>query len=316
MNKILEVKNLEVGFINNNTRSEVLKKIDFDLFENESLGIVGESGSGKSTIALSILKLLAQNSYAKGRVNFENVNLLALKEKELLSYRGKKIGMIFQDPLSSLNPTMKIFYQLKEAFVKEDKINLEKARLKALSLLDLVGIKNPMVRLMQYPHELSGGMRQRILIAIAIAASPKIIIADEPTSSLDATLQIQIANLLLEVKKKTKAGIIFISHDLALVSAICDRILVMYKGKIVEQGGVKELLTAPKHPYTQMLLNTIKALEEEKPLFLELKNHLEEKNGCPYLHRCICAKDICREKSPSLKSTKNHSVACHLTEEK
>ncbi|NGX35149.1 MAG: Oligopeptide transport ATP-binding protein OppD [Candidatus Anoxychlamydiales bacterium] len=261
MKKILEIKNLEVEFSTEKTIVKALKNVSFDLFENEIIGIIGESASGKSTLAHAIMSLLDNSAkITKGQIFFENENILNKKEKELQKIRGKKISIIFQDPFSSLNPTMKIGKQILEA------IDINPSKQKVISLLKDVGIQDASLRFLQYPHQISGGMRQRVMIAIAIASKPKIIIADEPTTSLDTTYQSQIIDLLKDINKKYKSSIIFISHNLALVSNIASKLYIMCSGKIIERALVDDILNKPKQPYTKLLLNSLLKIDKNKKI--------------------------------------------------
>ena len=259
MKKILEIKNLSVEYFLENKNILALQNINIDLLENEIIGIIGESASGKSTLAHAIISLLDKSAkVTNGQIFFENENLLNKKEKELQKIRGKKISIIFQDPFSSLNPTMKIGKQILEA------IDLNPSKEKVFSLLKDVGIQDEKLRYAQYPHQISGGMRQRVMIAIAIASNPKIIIADEPTTSLDTTYQLQIIDLLKNINKKYKSSIIFISHNLALVSNIASRLYIMYRGKIIEETFANDLLEKATHPYTKLLLNSLIKIDKNE----------------------------------------------------
>ena len=259
MKKLLEVKNLKLEFSNHTQNISALKGIDFSLFENEILGFVGESGCGKSVLCRSILKLLDKNAtITDGEIFFEEENLLKKSEKEMRKVRGEKIAIIFQDPFSSLNPTMKIGKQILEA------IKTERSKEKVFNLLKDVQISDPEIRYNQYPHELSGGLRQRVMIAIAIASNPKILIADEATTSLDATIKYEIIELLKSLHKKYGTSIIFISHDLSLVTNIASKIFVMKDGKIIERLTSENIFKEAKHPYTKMLLSFCLSLDPEK----------------------------------------------------
>lgn len=246
---LLKVQNLNVSFKTQTAHLHAVRGIDFEVFEGESIGIVGESGCGKTT-AIQALCGLCRKGTIEGSAHFDGVDLLQEAHKVL----GKKIGMVYQSPLSSLNPTMKIGSQIAEGMIYHGLATRKEAFAKALELLDLVGIPDPKMRAEQYPHELSGGQRQRVCIAIALACNPKLLIADEPTTALDVTIQAQIIRLIKEIQKNLKMSLILISHDMGVIGQIADRILVFYAGKIVEQGTAAQILKAPKHPYTQMLL--------------------------------------------------------------
>lgn len=259
MKKILEIKNLNIKYFLENKNILALENINIDLFENEIIGIIGESASGKSTLGLAIISLLDKAAkITNGHILFENENLLNKKEKELQKIRGKKISIIFQDPFSSLNPTMKIGKQILEA------IDINPSKEKVFTLLRDVGIQDEKLRYSQYPHQISGGMRQRVMIAIAIANRPKIIIADEPTTSLDTTYQLQIIDLLKKINKKYKSSIIFISHNIALVSNIAKKLYIMNSGKIIEEGFSNDILEKAKHPFTKLLLNSLIKIDKNE----------------------------------------------------
>ncbi|HEU63921.1 MAG: Oligopeptide transport ATP-binding protein OppD [Candidatus Anoxychlamydiales bacterium] len=259
MKKILEIKNLSVEYFLENRNILALQNVNIDLFENEVIGIIGESASGKSTLGHAIISLLDKSAkITNGQILFENENLLNKKEKELQKIRGKKISIIFQDPFSSLNPTMKIGKQILEA------IDINPSKEKVFALLKDVGIQDEKLRYSQYPHQISGGMRQRVMIAIAIACRPKIIIADEPTTSLDTTYQLQIIDLLKDINKKYKSSIIFISHNIALVSNIAKKLYIMNSGKIIEEAFAEDILEKAKHPFTKLLLNSLIKIDKNE----------------------------------------------------
>ena len=265
--KILQAQNLTVSFRTNEGMVRAVRGIDFDLYKGETLAIVGESGSGKSVTARSLMGILAPNAVVDaGSILYEGVDLLKLKEDQFHKYRGNKLGMIFQDPLSSLNPIMKIGKQLTESMLLNEKISKKEARERALQLLAGVGISDPKRRYNQYPFELSGGMRQRVVIAIALSANPEILICDEPTTALDVTIQAQILELINSIKEERKLSVIFITHDMGVVANMADRIAVMYAGKIVEYGTADEIFYHPAHPYTWALLASIPDLDTMEKL--------------------------------------------------
>ena len=265
--KILQAENLTVSFRTNEGMVRAVRDISFDLYKGETLAIVGESGSGKSVTARSLMGILAPNAVVDaGSILYEGVNLLSLKEEQFHKYRGNKLGMIFQDPLSSLNPIMKIGKQLTESMLLNEKISRKDAKARALKLLAGVGISDPERRYNQYPFELSGGMRQRVVIAIALSANPEILICDEPTTALDVTIQAQILELINSIKEERKLSVIFITHDMGVVANMADRIAVMYAGKIVEYGTADEIFYQPAHPYTWALLASIPDLDTEEKL--------------------------------------------------
>ena len=262
MKKILEVKDLEISFATYAGKVQAIRNVNFDLYQGETLAIVGESGSGKSVTTRSIMGLLANNAIVEnGEILFNGSDILKKSEKEMQKIRGKEIAMIFQDPMTSLDPTMTIGKQVAESLLKHTDISKKDALDKALELLQLVGIPNAEKRLKNYPHQFSGGQRQRIVIAVALICYPQILIADEPTTALDVTIQAQILELLKEIQSKMNSSIIFITHDLGVVANVADRVAVMYAGKIVEIGTAEEIFYNPQHPYTWGLLGSMPTLE-------------------------------------------------------
>ena len=262
MSKLLEVKDLKVSFNTYNGEVQAVRGVSFDLEKGETLAIVGESGSGKSVTSMALMQLLAGQGYIKdGQILLEGEDLVKKSVKEMQKIRGKDISMVFQDPMSSLNPTMKIGNQIMEGLIKHQNMSREDAKKRALELLSQVGIPQPEVRINQYPHQFSGGMRQRVVIAIALACNPKILIADEPTTALDVTIQAQILELMKDIQKETDSAIIFITHDLGVVANVADKVAVMYAGKIIEIGTVDDIFYNPKHPYTWGLLGSMPTLD-------------------------------------------------------
>ena len=263
MSKLLEVKDLNVSFNTYNGEVHAVRGVSFDLNKGETLAIVGESGSGKSVTSNAIMRLLPEpHGFIKeGQILLEGVDLAKKTNKEMQKIRGKDISMVFQDPMSSLNPTMKVGNQIMEGLIKHQNMSKQEARKTALELLTLVGIPKPDVRIEQYPHQFSGGMRQRVVVAIALACNPKILIADEPTTALDVTIQAQILELMKSIQQKTDSAIIFITHDLGVVANVADRVAVMYAGKVVEIGTVDDIFYNPKHPYTWGLIGSMPTLD-------------------------------------------------------
>lgn len=266
MEKILEVKNLEVSFQTYGGQVKAVRGVSFDLHKGETLAIVGESGSGKSVTSQTIMKLIPMppGKITGGQILFSGEDIVPKTEKQMENIRGKEISMIFQDPMTSLNPTMKVGMQIMEVLIKHQNMSKQQAKSRAIELLKLVGIPMPDKRVNQYPHEFSGGMRQRVMIAIALAANPKLLIADEPTTALDVTIQAQILDLMKELQNKMDTSIIFITHDLGVVANVADRVAVMYAGQIVEMGTVDEIFYDPRHPYTWGLLASMPSLENDE----------------------------------------------------
>lgn len=265
MSKILEVKDLHISFHTFAGEVQAIRGVDFDLQKGETLAIVGESGSGKSVTTKAIMRLLPESNsdIKQGQILFEGKDLTKLSDKAMQKIRGKDISMIFQDPMTSLNPTMKIGKQIIEPIIKHQKLSKSDAKKRAIEILDLVGIPKPEERFDQYPHQFSGGMRQRVVIAIALACNPKVLIADEPTTALDVTIQAQILELMKDLQKKIDTSIIFITHDLGVVANVADRVAVMYGGKIVEIGTVDEVFYNPQHPYTWGLISSMPTLDTD-----------------------------------------------------
>lgn len=265
MEKLLEVKDLEVSFQTYGGEVKAVRGVSFDLYKGETLAIVGESGSGKSVMTQTIMKLIPMppGKINNGQILLNGDDIVKKTDKQMEEIRGKEISMIFQDPMTSLNPTMRIGRQITEVLIKHQNMSKQTAMDRAVELLKLVGIAMPEKRVHQYPHELSGGMRQRVMIAIALAASPKLLIADEPTTALDVTIQAQILDLMKDLQKKMDTSIIFITHDLGVVANVADRVVVMYAGQIVETGTVDEIFYDPRHPYTWGLLASMPSLEND-----------------------------------------------------
>lgn len=263
--KILEVENLQVSFKTYGGEVQAVRGVNFTLAEGETLAIVGESGSGKSVASKAIMRLISSNGRIKesSKILYQGKDLTKLKEDEMQHIRGKEIAMIFQDPMTALNPVVTIGKQIMEGMLKHQKMTKSEARAKAISLIELVGIDQPEKRFKQYPHQFSGGMRQRIVIAIALSCNPKILIADEPTTALDVTIQAQILELIKDLQKKTGVAVIFITHDLGVVANVSDRVAVMYAGKIVEIGTADEVFYTPQHPYTWGLIASMPNLDTE-----------------------------------------------------
>ncbi|REJ08457.1 MULTISPECIES: ABC transporter ATP-binding protein [Halobacillus] len=263
MEKLLDVKNLHVSFDTYGGEVKAVRGVNFDVKKGETLAIVGESGSGKSVTTKALMHLIPKppGRIKEGEILFEGRDLAKMNEKQMQKIRGKEISMIFQDPMTSLNPTMKVGNQIMEGLIKHQKMSKPQARKRVMELLELVGIPDAENRMKQYPHQFSGGMRQRVVVAIALACNPKLLIADEPTTALDVTIQAQILELMKDIQKKTDSATIFITHDLGVVANVADRVAVMYAGKIVEVGTVDDIFYNPQHPYTWGLLGSMPSLD-------------------------------------------------------
>ena len=306
--KLLEVNDLRINFKTYAGIVQAVRGVSFELFEGETLAIVGESGSGKSVTSNALMKLIPQppGIYAGGQILFDGQDLVPKTEKEMMKVRGNDIAMIFQDPMTALNPTMRIGKQITEVIMQHKKANsAAEAKARAIELLDQVGIPFPEKRFKAYPHELSGGMRQRVVIAIALAADPKLLIADEPTTALDVTIQAQILELMKEIQKKSNTSIIFITHDLGVVANVADRVAVMYAGQIVEYGTVEDIFYNPKHPYTWGLLGSMPDLNEDTDDLLRAipgspPNLIDPPKGCAFAPRNEFALAIDYEKEPPM----------------
>ena len=317
--KVLEVDNLHVSFQTYAGEVKAVRGVSFELKKGETLAFVGESGCGKTVTAKAVMRLLEPpGKIANGEILFEGKNLLKMKEKQMQKVRGKDIAMIFQDPMTSLNPTMTIGKQIMESLIIHRGMNKAEARKEAIRMLEMVKIPSPESRIDNYPHELSGGMRQRVMIAIALACNPKILIADEPTTALDVTIQAQIMDLMRELKEKSNTAIILVTHDLGVVANFADRIQVMYAGQVVERGTAREIFYESKHPYTWALLSSVpKVTNESKEELYALKGTppdlLLPLHECPFASRCEYCMGICKERNPmetSLSDT--HKVSCWL----
>jgi oligopeptide transport system ATP-binding protein len=318
MSIVLSVRNLQTHFYSEDYVVKAVDNVSFDLRRGETLGIVGESGSGKSVTNLSILRLIPYppGKVVGGEVLFNNQDLMKLSEKEMRKIRGKRIAMIFQDPMTSLNPFMTVGTQLMEITELHEGLSKVAARKKAIEMLDLVGIPDASRRIDDYPHQFSGGMRQRVMIAMALSCKPELLIADEPTTALDVTIQAQILELIKDLKEKTGTSVILITHDLGVVAGMTDHIAVMYAGKVVEYAPTTELFSTPKHPYTQGLLKSVPdPLVEQEKLFQipgmppDLSNLPK---GCPFSPRCSRVMDKCQEFPPVKQINAQHYSACWL----
>ena len=318
--KILEVRHLKTQFSTDEGIAHAVEDVSFDLWKGETLGIVGESGSGKSVTMLSVMRLVT-GKITDGEILFEGRDLLKLSESEMISLRGKDITMVFQDPMTSLDPVYTIGYQLMEPILKHQKVGKKEAFDLAVRMLEKVGISNAEQRMKEYPHQLSGGMRQRVIIAMALTCNPRLLIADEPTTALDVTIQAQILELMKQLKQDSDMSIILITHDLGVVAQMCDRVNVMYCGQIVESAPVEQLFHDPRHKYTQGLLNSIPRLDQEAETLDVIQGSVPSivmlPSGCRFHPRCPYATDKCRSEAPAMVQVDaEHYAACHYALEK
>ncbi|WP_417338300.1 ABC transporter ATP-binding protein [Gordonibacter pamelaeae] len=317
---LLSVKNLSTEFPVKKGIVKAVEDVSFDVDAGEILAIVGESGSGKSVTSLSVMGLLAEPGHvAGGSMEFEGKDLVHLSEREYRALRGNDMAMIFQEPMTSLNPVYRVGKQIVEAIRTHENVSKKEARERAIDMLRKVGIPSPEKRIDDYPHQMSGGMRQRVMIAMALSCNPKLLIADEPTTALDVTIQAQILNLLRRLRDDTGMAVLLITHDLGVVSETADRVVVMYCGQVVEEAEVRTLFDHPMHPYTLGLLKSIPRLEDDdsKRLYMikgMVPNPLEMPPGCHFSDRCDSCMDICREKIPNLVDIDGHKVRCFLYE--
>ena len=319
MTKLLEIKNLHLAYQEKGVEYPILNGISLDVLEGEMLGLVGESGCGKSMTAMSIMRLFdkTQIKIQKGEILFKGKNLLNLSEKSMRKIRTKEIAIIFQDPMTSLNPVYNVGKQIIEAIKEHKKISQKEALQEAIHYIETVGIPDPEKSAMKYPHELSGGMRQRIMIAIALCCTPKLLIADEPTTALDVTVQHQIISLILELKEKFRMSVILITHDLGLIAETVSRLGVMYAGDLIEFAPTKKIFQNPLHPYTQGLIDCIPKIGSKKKKLQTIAGNVpplkEREWGCSFVSRCPYKMDICSQQKPLLeKKHSKHWSACWL----
>ena len=323
--KILDVKNLHVYFDTYAGVVKAIRDVSFHVNKGESLAIVGESGSGKSVTVQTVMKLIPMppGRIASGEILFKDRDIVKMNEAEMRKIRGGEIGMIFQDPMTSLNPTMTVGKQIAEGIMMHQKVSHKEAMAKALEMLKAVNIPNPEERLNSYPHQFSGGMRQRVVIAIALACNPDLLIADEPTTALDVTVQAQILDLMNELKSKMNTAIILITHDLGVVADLAERVIVMYGGEIMEEASVHDIFKDPKHPYTWGLIKSIPRLdidrEKEKLSSIDgtPPDLFNPPVGCPFAPRCEYAMEICKKEKPGMRNGgNNHRISCWLLDER
>lgn len=319
---VLDVKNLQIQFRIEERYFNAVDNVNFHLDEGETLGLVGESGCGKSVTSLAVMRLLQHPTRINGSVEFKGRNLLDLGEREMRSIRGNDIAMIFQEPMTSLNPVHKIGFQIVESLWLHQHVRGSQARKRAIELLQQVGIPRAEQIVDEYPHQLSGGMRQRVMIAMAMACNPSLLIADEPTTALDVTIQAQILDLMRKLTKENKMSTLLITHDLGVVAEMCDRVAVMYAGRIVEQGPVRQIFRNPQHPYTIGLLHAIPKIDGERKRLYSIEGNVPSlrnmPQGCRFAPRCPHAMDLCRAQDPPLVQVEpDHQSKCwlHTSEE-
>lgn len=315
---VLQVEDLSVEFRTAEGIVHAVNHLDYTLREGEALGIVGESGSGKSVSSLATMQLIPNppGKIVGGKIIYEEQDLVQKTEKEMESIRGNDISMIFQEPMTSLNPILTCGDQIAEVLMLHKGLEKKEARKEAVEMMKSVGIANPELRARQYPHQMSGGMRQRIMIAMALACKPKILIADEPTTALDVTIQAQILDLIKTLNEESGTAVIMITHDLGVVNELCQRVIVMYTGRVMEEATTEELFQKPLHPYTIGLLSAIPKIEKEKKALSTIPgvvpNPTEEIVGCSFCPRCSKAKDICSKKEPPMVEVEGRKVKCWL----
>ncbi|GAB5469313.1 MAG: ABC transporter ATP-binding protein [Rhodospirillales bacterium] len=317
---LFSIRDLRVTFGRAEAALPVVRGVSLDLAQGEVLGIVGESGSGKSVAMLAALGLLPEGARVEGSVRFKGRELVGLPRRELRKLRGSRISMIFQDPLSSFNPVMKIGDQLAEVIrLHNPAVGKVEALQRAVTLLDLVSIPEPARRVRQYPHEFSGGMRQRVMIAMAVANDPDVLIADEPTTALDVTVQAQIMEVLADLQRRLKLGIVLITHDLGVLAGHVDRVAVVYSGEVVEQANVYQLFQEPRHPYTRGLIASIPDLDTPSDRLFSIEGTPPSPGklpgGCAFHPRCVRAEALCHQEPPGLKDFGGHLAACHFADE-
>lgn len=321
--EILRLNQFSAKFLTERGQVTALKDINFSINRGDVVGIVGESGSGKTVMSQSILRLVEHTDAIdyEGQILFENKDLLTTKRTDLHEIRGNKISMIFQDPSSSLNPVYTVGNQIMEVLILHQKMTKREAKIEALSLLKQIGLPAPEQRMKDYPHQLSGGMQQRVMIAIALACKPKLLIADEPTTALDVTVQAQILDLFVQLKEQSEMAIIFISHDLGVVAQLCNKVKVMYLGEIVEELSIELLLEKPLHPYTNGLISSIPTFETNRNELLKTIDGTvpalkDRPSGCGFANRCPFVKEKCKVETPKLrKISENQTVRCFYAEE-
>ena len=314
-NVILDVKNLHIHYVTDDATAKAVNGIDFEVKEGEALGLVGETGAGKTTTALSIMQLIPDppGIIVDGEINFEGKNVIYNTDKENQEMRGNGIAMIFQDPMTALNPVMTVGAQLSEVVLTHEKVSKAEAKKRVIDLLETVGVKAD--RYDDYPHQFSGGQKQRVVIAMSLLCNPKLLIADEPTTALDVTIQAQVLDIINQLREKYNMSMILITHDLGVVAETCENVAIMYAGKIVESGTVKDVYLNPKHPYTRGLFDSIPKLDDDSteliPIEGAISNAADLPTGCYFHPRCRYCQEICKHKRPPIRGT-DHKYMCHF----
>ncbi len=314
-NVVLDVKNLHVHYVTDDATAKAVNGIDFEVKEGEALGLVGETGAGKTTTALSIMQLIPDppGIIVDGEIYFEGKNVIYNTDRENQAMRGNGVAMIFQDPMTALNPVMTVGEQLSEVVLTHEKVSKAEAKKRVIELLELVGVKSD--RYDDYPHQFSGGQKQRVVIAMSLLCNPKLLIADEPTTALDVTIQAQVLDIINNLREKYNMAMILITHDLGVVAETCDNVAIMYAGQIVESGTVREVYLNPKHPYTRGLFDSIPKLDDDSaeliPIEGAISNAADLPTGCYFHPRCRYCQDICKTQQPTVKGD-THKYMCHF----
>ena len=314
-NVVLDVKNLHVHYVTHDATAKAVNGIDFQVKEGEALGLVGETGAGKTTTALSIMQLIPDppGIIVDGEIYFEGKNVILNTDKENQAMRGNGVAMIFQDPMTALNPVMTVGDQLSEVVINHEKVSKAEAKKRVIDLLEIVGVKSD--RYDDYPHQFSGGQKQRVVIAMSLLCNPKLLIADEPTTALDVTIQAQVLDIINQLREQYKMAMVLITHDLGVVAETCDNVAIMYAGQIVEAGTVREVYLNPKHPYTRGLFDSIPKLDDDAteliPIEGAISNAADLPTGCYFHPRCRYCQDICKTQMPTVKG-EGHKYMCHF----
>ena len=314
-NVVLDVKNLHVHYVTHDATAKAVNGIDFQVKEGEALGLVGETGAGKTTTALSIMQLIPDppGIIVDGEIYFEGKNVILNTDKENQAMRGNGVAMIFQDPMTALNPVMTVGEQLSEVVINHEKVSKAEAKKRVIDLLEIVGVKSD--RYDDYPHQFSGGQKQRVIIAMSLLCNPKLLIADEPTTALDVTIQAQVLDIINQLREQYKMAMVLITHDLGVVAETCDNVAIMYAGQIVEAGTVREVYLNPKHPYTRGLFDSIPKLDDDSteliPIEGAISNAADLPTGCYFHPRCRYCQDICKTQQPTVKG-EGHKFMCHF----